>query len=117
MVPAVTPSPDLAPAFSALDACETALRQLEAKCCDPGRGPRMTELAITISDARRGVERAAGDPAEAARALALLEDAGAQVGRLQVGCCAPGRLPLYATILVGLTTVQLTVNRALDRAH
>ena len=37
----------------------------------------------------------------------LLEDAGSQVGSLQVGCCAPGRLPLYADVLEALTRARL----------
>ncbi len=49
--------------------------------------------------------------------MATLEDAGAQVGRLQVGCCAPNRIPLYARVLEGLTTAQLAVNQALGEGH
>ena len=108
---------ELVPALAALDACDAALAKLDAQCCEPGRSPRMKTLAATLADARNGVGRVSTEPASAEATLLTLEEAGAQVGRLEVGCCAPNRLPLYARILEGLTTVQLTINRALDRGH
>jgi len=40
------------------------------------------------------------------------------IGRLQVGCCAPPRMPLYAEALSYLNTIQLEVDRELGRhAH
>lgn len=104
---------DLAGAFTALDAADTALDKLDRLCCEPGRSPRMRQLADTLAAARSHVETFDGGEA----LFEALEDAGAQVGRLQVGCCAPKRLPLYADILESLTTVQLTANAALGRAH
>lgn len=98
------------PAFEALDACHGALGVLDAKCCAPGRSPSMAELAATLTEARVKLRAATiapdtGGPA----ALAVLEDAGAQVGRLQVGCCAPDRMPLYAEILENLTKARATL--------
>ncbi|MDX1691379.1 MAG: hypothetical protein R3290_10185 [Acidimicrobiia bacterium] len=108
--------PDLAPAFDAFDDCDAALVKLEKLCCDPGRSPRMAELGRTVDAARTALQ---GDftAATAEEALEHLENAGAQLGRLQVGCCAPKRLPLYARMLENLTTIQLTVNRELGRGH
>ncbi len=60
------------------------------------------------------------DDADAARVtsiLELLEVGGAQVGALQIGCCAPGRLPLYERMLERLTRIQLDLNRSLGRGH
>jgi len=107
----------LRPAFDALDSCEAALAELDARCCEPGRSPSMKALAETLTVARRGLDQDAGNQAIADAVIAQLEDAGAQVGRLQVGCCAPGRLPLYADLLEGLTTAQLTINSAAGRGH
>ncbi len=108
-------SDGLRPAFDALDSCQAALDKLDALCCEPGRSPRMKTLGESLAAARSGLER--GDvSATAETVLAELEDAGAQVGRLQVGCCAPNRLPLYVTFLEGLTTAQLAVNRELGLA-
>jgi hypothetical protein len=107
----------LSPGFAALEDCQTALDALEARCCEPGRSPRMRAIAETLAQARSGMERIDQDPAAAEVTLAHLEDIGAQVGRLQVGCCAPNRLPLYADMLEGLTTAQLAVNRSLGRGH
>jgi hypothetical protein len=107
----------LAAAFTALDNCDAALEQLEARCCEPGRSPRMRALGETLAAARRNIAGMAGREDAAAVALIELEDAGAQVGRLQVGCCAPSRLPLYVDMLEGLTKAQLSVNAELGRGH
>lgn len=107
----------LAPAVSALDDCDDALRKLDAGCCEPGRSPRMKALAETLTEARAGIARLEEDGAAAPALLATLEEAGSQVGRLQVGCCTPKRMPLYGRILEGLTTVQITVAKALGQGH
>lgn len=96
----MTDAPDATIALAdALDLVD----QLERRCCDPGRSPRMAGIRDAIERAKALVEEA-GEPATVAH---LLEDAGAQVGRLQIGCCAPGRFPLYAGVLEHLTTAQL----------
>jgi len=107
----------LEPAFKALDDCEDALRQLDATCCEPGRSPRMKALADTLAAARAGLHDMGHDPVVAEAALDHLEDAGAQIGRLQVTCCALSRMPLYARQLENLTTAQRTINGALGRGH
>jgi hypothetical protein len=49
------------------------------------------------------------------RALRRVEEVGGVIGRLQVGCCAPLRMPLYAEALSHLNTIQLEVDRELGR--
>lgn len=49
--------------------------------------------------------------------LARLEDIGSQIGSLQVGCCAPVRMPLYAEALEHLNRIQLDVTKTLGRSH
>ncbi|MCP4965914.1 MAG: hypothetical protein GY926_11830 [bacterium] len=101
------------PAFDALDACTGALGELDMKCCEPGRSPRMAELAATLTEARVKVRAVTIDPGSGLpAAMSTLEEAGAQVGRLQVGCCAPDRLPLYAEILENLIKAQLVPTRS-----
>jgi hypothetical protein len=102
---------------TSLDDCDAALRKLDAGCCDPGRSPSMAALAETLDAARTALERFDHGEEELGTVVAHLEEAGAQVGRLQVGCCTPTRLPLYERILEGLTTVQLTASRAAGAGH
>ena len=104
-------------ALSALSTCDEALRELDLRCCEPGRSPSMKRLGEALSAARTGIANVNADPETAISAIEILEDAGAQVGRLQVGCCAPNRLPLYAELLEGLTIAQLEVNRSLGQGH
>ena len=77
----------------------------------------MAELRATIEAAGTALEEwSTGGPAE--EVTRELENAGAQVGRLQIGCCAPTRLPLYSRILLDLTNVQLTLDRSQgDMSH
>ena len=77
----------------------------------------MKALAETLDGARKAVERIGTDPDAPEAALIHLEDAGSQVGGLQVGCCTPKRLPLYTRILHDLTTAQLAINEATGRGH
>jgi hypothetical protein len=51
------------------------------------------------------------------RALRGAEDVGAAIGRLQVGCCAPLRMPLYTEALTFLNAIQLGVSKELGRGH
>ena len=110
-------SADLQPTYDALDSCQAALDKLDKLCCEPGRSPRMRALGETVEKARIQLRQLGDNGTGAEDALASLEDAGAQVGRLQVGCCAPSRLPLYAEFLEGLTTAQLSINAEMGRAH
>jgi len=88
----------------ALDAAHAALEELDRRCCDLGRSPRLDALAAKLTEIRR----IAFDPGgvEPEVVSALLQETGAMVGALQVGCCAPNRLPLYATLLEQLNVVQ-----------
>lgn len=88
----------------ALEAARVALDELDRRCCEPGRSPRLAELAGKLADIEAAAD-GAGDAA-AATASSLLEDAGAMVGALQVGCCAPDRMPLYTTLLTQLNVLR-----------
>ena len=63
----------------------------------------MASLDAQLTAVRRLIESGA----QVSEVLPAIEDAGATVGALQVGCCAPNRLPLYGRILDRLTAVQL----------
>ena len=104
-------------AHAALDRCDAAIATLDAECCEPGRSPRMRRLAETVTEARRLIADIGDDGDRAAGAIAALEDAGAQVGFLQVGCCAPSRIPLYAEVLEGLMAAQRRITGALRLDH
>ena len=106
----------LAPAFVALDDCDTTLRELERLCCVPGRSKSLGSVGRRLTKVRDSLAAVDG-PQDPDGAIEHLEKIGAQVGRLQIGCCTEERLPLYAELLEGLTTVQLTVNEALGRGH
>jgi len=113
----MTSGDPLAVAFAALDSCESALVKLEKLCCEPLRSPSMRALARTLSDARAGLGRVAVKEEAVGSTLSHLEEAGAQIGRLQVGCCAPSRLPLYTTFLEGLTTAQIVISQSRGLDH
>ncbi len=111
----MAPIDTIEPAFDALDACNGALGVLDANCCEPGRSPRMAELGEALTEARVKLRAVTIHPETAGpAAIAALEEAGAQVGRLQVTCCAPDRLHLYAEILENLTKAQTTVGLVLS---
>ena len=119
MLAAMTDPNALKTAHAALDDCVEALQDLEARCCRPERSPRMKALADTIAAARSGLDDVGnGDHHDAVDVtITHLEEAGAQIGWLQVGCCAPNRLPLYHTLLEGLTTTQRSVKKAAGAGH
>lgn len=119
MLPPMAKTNPLDKAYKALDDCEVALEELASKCCRPERSPRMKALGETIAAARVGVDDVAGghDHDALESTIAQLEDAGSQIGWLQVGCCAPSRLPLYHTLLEGLTTTERSIKKAAGAGH
>lgn len=105
------------PAIAALDDGDAAVEKLHASCCDPGRSPRMIEVEETLARARAALDLVGDEPGTATAALHELEEAGALVGRLQVLCCTPKRMPLYARILEDLTAAQLAIAEAVGTGH
>lgn len=101
-------------ALSTLDDCDATLVRLDKMCCAPSRSPQMAQLADTLSKARVHLDVGLEQSEDALRTL---EDAGGQLGRLQVGCCAPARMPLYASMLEGFTNIQRSVNDARGQGH
>lgn len=106
------PDDRFADAQSALDAADEAVRELHEGCCQPLRSPRMEALAETLASARRRLDEA-DDPVSAEAVITVLEDAGGQLGFLQVACCTPARTRLYTETLENLARVQ----RLLTREH
>ena len=107
----------LAPAFAVLDDCDATIEELARLCCVPGRGKSLQSLGRRLNRLRATLAEVDDDPAAADTVVDRLEDIGADIGRLQIGCCAENRLPLYSDLLQGLTAVQLTMNEALGRGH
>jgi len=104
-------------ATEALDACDTALVKLEKTCCMPERSPRMEKLANSFTQIRAALEEALTSDEGAATTVTIMEGVGAEVGHLQVTCCAPSRARHYATILAGLTDTQRALASARGQAH
>ena len=110
-----TEPPDAA--FRALADAEVALRDLKEGCCEPDRVPCIAELEGTLTEIHRSLGRIKADPAVAEVIVTALGDVGAQLGRLQVTCCTPKRMPLYARLLEDLTKVQLGVAATTGGGH
>lgn len=108
---------DLTAAVTALDRCDEALVKLERLCCEPSRSPSMSAIADTLGSVRENLARLDTGTADVVDVIGELEKAGGQLGSLQVGCCAPARMPLYADMLKDLTDVQLVVNRSAGVGH
>jgi hypothetical protein len=81
-------------ALEALDECEKVVSRLEKMRCALGRSPQMKQLAGTLAVARAEIAEPRGDGIDVDSVVRVLESAGSQLGRLQVGCCAPARMPL-----------------------
>lgn len=84
-------------------------------CCDPDRSPRMTGIEDALVAIRTDLDSL--DPESLDRALLGIEEIGAVIGSLQVTCCAPSRMPLYAEALTHLNTIQLAIAAELGRTH
>jgi hypothetical protein len=104
-------------AFESLDIADEAVRELHENCCQPLKSPRMERLARTLTAARAQLEESADDPAIAGELVAILQDAGAQLGHLQVDCCTPARMKLYATTLENLSKIQRLLKRTFELEH
>lgn len=112
--------PENDPLASGLDELERAqevVDELHAGCCQPLRSPRMETLSATLQTARAALGELDGDPATGSRVVALLEDAGAQLGYLQVACCTPARTKLYTEALERLGKTQRLIKRTFDLEH
>ena len=91
--------------------------KLEKLCCDPGRSPRMADLRGAILTARRLASDSLEKRTSPDDARQQLETVGAKVGALQITCCAPKRMPLYADSLEGLNAAQIQVSKAHGQGH
>ncbi|MFQ5522864.1 MAG: hypothetical protein ACE5F5_04725 [Acidimicrobiia bacterium] len=105
----------LTPAFTALADAEKSMHELHEGCCSSKRAPCIADLGDTLEETRASLERLPSDLSVGDVIITTIEDVGGQLGRLQVGCCTPKRMPLYAQLLDDLTKVQLTVKKTLKK--
>lgn len=77
----------------------------------------MEHLQRTIDAARSQLGQIGDDAKAALQVVDILHDAGAQLGYLQVACCAPARMKLYATTLESLSKTQRLITRTFDLEH
>jgi hypothetical protein len=89
----------------ALADCDAVVDRLHKICCEPDRSPRMLAIKETIASVRAELDASS------------LMDIGAQIGYLQVGCCAPARMPLYADALNYLSVAQLNIDKPAGMTH
>lgn len=106
-----------AQAFASLDVADEAVRELHENCCQPLKSPRMEMLTSTLTAVRAQLADASHDADVAREVVAILQDAGAQLGHLQVDCCAPARMTLYATSLENLSKIQRLLKRTFKLEH
>lgn len=76
----------------------------------------MEALAETLTDARGRLDRVT-DRESAEAVIGVLEEAGGQLGFLQVACCAPSRTPLYTETLENLAGVRRLLTRTYRLEH
>jgi hypothetical protein len=107
----------LAVTRQALAGCDAVVDRLHKMCCEPDRSPRMLAIKDTIASVRADLDTSSDDTGALDRALASLMDIGAQIGYLQVGCCATARMPLYADALNHLSVAQLNIDRPAGMTH
>ncbi len=91
-------------ASTELAECAKVVTRLHKMCCDPERSPRMAEIEASLSAIALDIDD--GDPEALGRAIARLEEVGSRIGSLQVACCAPQRMPLYAEALRHLNVIR-----------
>ena len=101
----------------ALDTCDAAVTKLHKMCCEPDRSPRLLAVSDTLVGVRASVAEAEHDPSVIEPTLAELQELGGQIGQLQVACCAPARMPHYARLLEGFTTIQIALNQMRGQGH
>ncbi len=104
-------------ARAGLTECEAIVDRLHKMCCAPRRSPSIIAIKESIASARHDLEGHAPDADAVDSSIATVTDIGSEIGRLQVGCCAPARMPLYADALTHLTTVQRSLKRSIGRGH
>lgn len=100
-----------------LDDADHTLTRLEKMCCAPGRSPQMEAIAGSLASVRGSVAALDGTEESLIRLIAQLEHTGSQIGTLQVGCCAPARMPLYSKLLTSLTEIQRHAKAQIGQGH
>ncbi len=72
----------------------------------------MEALQESMRRVRAGLDSFEAEAATRDAMLQELVDAGGEIGRLQIECCAPGRMPLYSELLAGLSRTQRMITAA-----
>jgi hypothetical protein len=111
-----TDGADLQLARASLDECERLVDKLHKLCCEPDRSPRIEAILLDIEAARARID-AFGSQGSPREIIEILEGIGASVGHLQVACCTPARMPLYAETLSGLAATQIHISRSAGLGH
>ncbi|GMQ85401.1 MAG: hypothetical protein BMS9Abin07_0967 [Acidimicrobiia bacterium] len=111
------PADTLAASRRALADCDAVVDRLHEMCCQPDRSPRMLAIKEDIALVRAEIEASSDDTEALERALSTLTDIGEQFGYLQVSCCAPARMPLYADALSHLNVAQRKIKRSAGKGH
>ncbi len=102
-------------ATAELSECERLVQRLHKMCCDPKRSPRLMAVEESMSAVRSQLSD--GSQAALLRAMDDLDAIGSQIGSLQVACCAPPRMPLYAETLRRLNLIRNDVASQLGLGH
>jgi len=77
----------------------------------------MLAIKDTIASVHAELDASSDDTGAIDRALSNLMDIGAQIGYLQVGCCAPARMPLYADAPNHLSVAQFKIKKSVGKGH
>ena len=100
-----------------IDDAEDTLSRLERMCCAPDRSPQMAAIGDSLTSIRSAVSALDGSEDAVTTLIARLESTGSQIGTLQVGCCAPARMPLYSKLLTSLTEIQRAAKAQIGQGH
>lgn len=77
----------------------------------------MEAIAGSLASVRSSVAALDGSEVLVAQLIQQLEHTGSQIGTLQVGCCAPARMPLYSKLLTSLTEIQRHAKAQIGQGH
>ena len=92
-----------------MEKCQAVVSRLHKMCCEPNRSPRMQAIEESLVRTRPRLSAGITDET-GGDLLGSLKAIGSQLGGLQVECCAPARMPLYAEALERLTATQWSIN-------
>ena len=105
------------PSFDAtLGDIAKATKRLHLMCCEAERSPRFASIRERL-DAIQSDLSTSPDDEIIERSLEAIQEIGAEIGRLQVACCAKARMPLYDTVLRSFNDIHTELNRIRGTGH